>query len=49
MPTAVRGEQGGARSAMLYRKAKLGWEAKTDLETLIKMMVDADVARVARE
>jgi GDP-D-mannose dehydratase len=34
---------------MLYRKAKLGWEAKTDLETLIKMMVDADVARVARE
>jgi len=30
-------------------RAKLGWEAKTDLETLIKMMVDADVARVARE
>jgi GDPmannose 4,6-dehydratase len=30
-------------------KAKLGWEAKTDLETLIKMMVDADMARVARE
>jgi GDPmannose 4,6-dehydratase len=30
-------------------KATLGWEAKTDLETLIKMMVDADMARVARE
>ena len=30
-------------------KAKLGWEASTDLETLIKMMVDADMARVARE
>src|SRR6266566_1736232 len=28
-------------------KAKLGWEAKTDLETLIKMMVDADMGRVA--
>jgi GDPmannose 4,6-dehydratase len=30
-------------------RAKLGWEAKTDLETLIKMMVDADIERVARE
>ena len=30
-------------------KAKLGWEAKTDLETLIKMMVDADMERVAKE
>jgi len=30
-------------------RAKLGWEAKTDLETLIKMMVDADMERVARE
>jgi len=30
-------------------KAKLGWEAKTDLETLIRMMVDADMGRVARE
>ena len=30
-------------------KAKLGGEAKTDLETLIKMMVDADMGRVARE
>ena len=30
-------------------KAKLGWEARTDLETLIKMMVDADMARVAKE
>jgi GDPmannose 4,6-dehydratase len=30
-------------------RAKLGWEAKTDVETLIKMMVDADMARVARE
>jgi GDPmannose 4,6-dehydratase len=30
-------------------RAKLGWEAKTDLETLINTMVDADMARVARE
>jgi GDPmannose 4,6-dehydratase len=30
-------------------RAKLGWEAGTDLETLIKMMVDADMERVARE
>ena len=30
-------------------KAKLGWEAKTSLEQLITMMVDADLARVRRE
>ncbi len=30
-------------------KAKLGWSARTDLETLITMMVDADMARVERE
>ena len=30
-------------------KARLGWEATTDLETLISMMVDADMARVSRE
>lgn len=30
-------------------KAKLGWVAKTDLETLITMMVDADMARVSKE
>jgi GDPmannose 4,6-dehydratase len=30
-------------------KAKFGWEARTDLETLIRMMVDADMERVARE
>ena len=30
-------------------EAKLGWKAKTDLETLITMMVDADLARVAKE
>ena len=30
-------------------KAKLGWEAKTTLEQLITMMVDADLARVKRE
>jgi GDPmannose 4,6-dehydratase len=30
-------------------KARLGWEARTDLDTLIKMMVDADMERVARE
>jgi GDPmannose 4,6-dehydratase len=30
-------------------RAKLGWEAKTELKTLIKMTVDADMARVARE
>ena len=28
---------------------KLGWKAKTDLETLISMMVDADMARVRSE
>jgi len=30
-------------------KAKLGWVAKTDLETLITSMVDADMTRVSRE
>jgi len=30
-------------------KAILDWEATTSLETLIKMMVDADMARVAQE
>ncbi|MBZ0096877.1 MAG: GDP-mannose 4,6-dehydratase [Sulfuricella sp.] len=30
-------------------KAKLGWEAKTSLETLITMMVDADMRRVEQE
>lgn len=30
-------------------KAKLGWAATTDLETLITMMVDADMARVSKE
>lgn len=30
-------------------KEKLGWSAKTDLQTLISMMVDADMARVSRE
>ena len=30
-------------------KAKLGWVAKTDLETLIAMMVDADMVRVGKE
>ena len=30
-------------------KAKLGWEARTSLETLITMMVDADLKRVERE
>jgi GDPmannose 4,6-dehydratase len=39
---ALLGNPGKAR-------AKLGWETRTDLETLIKMMVDADMARVARE
>ena len=29
--------------------AKLGWKAKTDLETLITGMVDADMARVSKE
>jgi GDPmannose 4,6-dehydratase len=28
-------------------KAKLGWSASTDLETMIAMMVDADMERVA--
>ena len=30
-------------------KAKLGWEAKTDLNTLITGMVDADMVRVSKE
>ena len=30
-------------------KAKLGWEAKTSLEQLITMMVDADLERVKHE
>lgn len=30
-------------------KRQLGWEARTDLETLIRMMVDADLERVRRE
>lgn len=30
-------------------KAKLGWEAQTSLETLITMMVDADMRRVEQE
>ena len=30
-------------------KAKLGWVAQTNLETLITMMVDADMARVGKE
>lgn len=30
-------------------KAKLGWEAKTNLETLITMMMNADLARVSKE
>jgi GDPmannose 4,6-dehydratase len=30
-------------------KAKLGWEAQTSLETLITMMVDADMRRVGQE
>lgn len=30
-------------------KAKLGWEAKTPLEELMKMMVEADLKRVKRE
>ncbi len=30
-------------------KAKLGWAPKTDLKTLITMMVDADIMRVSKE
>ena len=30
-------------------RARLGWQARTNLEDLIAMMVDADMARVARE
>jgi GDPmannose 4,6-dehydratase len=30
-------------------KAKLGWQPRTDLESLIAMMVDADMERVAKE
>lgn len=44
-PAEVKMLQGNPAKA----KAKLGWEAKTDLETLIGMMVDADLARVRKE
>jgi GDPmannose 4,6-dehydratase len=27
----------------------LGWKPKTDLDTLIRMMMDADMKRVAKE
>jgi GDPmannose 4,6-dehydratase len=30
-------------------KTQLGWTPKTDLETLITMMVDADMRRVSKE
>jgi GDPmannose 4,6-dehydratase len=30
-------------------KAKLGWQPKTDMATVIRMMVDADLQRVGRE
>jgi GDPmannose 4,6-dehydratase len=30
-------------------KAKLGWQAKTSIEQLIAMMVDADMRRVSKE
>jgi GDPmannose 4,6-dehydratase len=30
-------------------RVRLGWEPETSLEALIKMMVDADVRRVAGE
>jgi GDPmannose 4,6-dehydratase len=30
-------------------RTKLGWEAKTTLEQLITMMVDADMRRVSKE
>jgi GDPmannose 4,6-dehydratase len=30
-------------------KRLLGWEPKTDLQTLIRMMMDADMKRVAKE
>jgi GDPmannose 4,6-dehydratase len=30
-------------------KAKLGWHPKTDMATVIRMMVDADLQRVGRE
>lgn len=30
-------------------REKLGWQAKTDLDTLIRMMVDADLVRVSKE
>jgi GDPmannose 4,6-dehydratase len=29
--------------------AVLGWQAKTDIAQLMRMMVDADLARVSRE
>ena len=30
-------------------KARLGWQPRTELEQLVGMMVDADLARVDRE
>lgn len=44
-PAEVEMLQGNPAKA----KAKLGWEAKTNLETLITMMMDADLARVGKE
>ena len=44
-PAEVEMLQGNPAKA----KARLGWEARTDLDTLIRMMVDADMERVARE
>jgi GDPmannose 4,6-dehydratase len=44
-PAEVDVLQGNAAKA----RTKLGWKATTDLETLVAMMVDADMVRVERE
>jgi GDPmannose 4,6-dehydratase len=44
-PAEIDVLQGNAAKA----KAKLNWSPKTDLETLIAMMIDADMARVDSE
>jgi GDPmannose 4,6-dehydratase len=44
-PAEVETLQGDATKA----REKLGWEPRTSLEELIRMMVDADLRRVRKE
>ena len=54
----VKPDDGGSEVKMMTEgrgfsnakaKAQLGWEPKVDFTGLVKMMVDADLARVAAE